>query len=102
MFCGLLLLHWLSRNPRASFSTNEFINLPEKTIDERFYFRKESDATDSLKKIFINYATAPTIIPAITSKIFYNEYEEIANNKFQKYIFEGKYKEKWGNSLYNP
>lgn len=38
-------------------------------------------------------ATAPVIEPFISSCSFYEEQEILKNNKFQKFIFEGKYSE---------
>ena len=56
---------------------------------------------DLLQKIMIPKVVAPTITPQICSGSFYELNEELANNKFQKFILEGKWKEKWGNLLPN-
>ncbi len=42
-------------------------------------------------------ATAPLIEPIITSRSFYDDYELLNNNKFQKFIFEGKYQNSFKN-----
>lgn len=52
-----------------------------------------------INEIFIPHAVAPTIQPIVSSGSFYENAELLANNKFQKYILEGKYKEKWGDAL---
>ena len=52
-----------------------------------------------LQAIFIPKAIAPTIIPAINSDSFQNDQEIMANNKFQKFIMEGKFKKKWGGMM---
>ena len=68
----------------------------EQFKDDRFSFEKKFDAVKELQKIFIPKAFAPTIVPKINSDSFHNDQDLMANNKFQKFIMEGKFANKWG------
>ena len=59
-------------------------------IEERLKINKYHDIK-SLDNAFISYATAPSIIPATSSGHFYENFTLLNNNKFQKFIMEGKY-----------
>ena len=87
LFSGVLLTHWITRNPyTARFSTESYINLPPVKCDERFNFSKKFDAVQALQEMFIPKALAPTIVPIVNSLSYHDEQELIANNKFQKFI----------------
>lgn len=53
----------------------------------------------SLICAYIPSAISPTIIPQISSRSYYEEYEEKTNNTFQRFIFEGRYERYWSKKL---
>ena len=63
-------------------------------IDQKWRINKFCDIR-SLENAFIPYATAPSIVPVTSSSTFYEEYSLLNNNKFQKFIMEGKYTNKF-------
>lgn len=60
-------------------------------MDKRFYFEKKFFVKE-WAELIIPTAIAPPIQISISSGAFYKEAELMANNKYQKFIFEGKYK----------
>jgi hypothetical protein len=85
-----MLLHWWTRNNySATFSTKEKLNINKTLlmpIDERFNLNL-SNMVYSMENVYMPTATAPLIEPTISSRSFYEDYELMNNNKFQKYIF---------------
>ena len=53
LLTGLLLLHWLSRNPKSGFSIGRFLNLEERKTDDRFTFEKNFTDHSIINKIYI-------------------------------------------------
>ena len=61
-----------------------------KDIDSRFRIDKDI-VFQSIEKAYIPYATAPSIIPVISSGTYYEQHALQSNNRYQKFIMEGKY-----------
>ncbi len=60
-------------------------------VDYRFKLNHFNEVR-SFENAYIPKATAPLIEPTISSCSFYDQLHLLKNNKFQKFIFEGKYK----------
>ena len=101
MITKILLTHWLMRNYKKASSLKEPLNIIhnwnlENWNDmetEGFILPRETPRT--IINTYILDVMAPTITPIINSQSFYNDFELLSNNTYQKYIFEGKYKKKW-------
>ena len=63
-------------------------------IDSRLRVKQSYDMK-SLEHTYIPYATAPSILPVTSSEHFYEMNSIHNNNKFQKFIMEGKYTDKF-------
>jgi SNF2 family DNA or RNA helicase len=97
---ALLMLHWWKRsNFSATFSTKEKLHLNadlNSEIDYRFKLSLWNEIR-SMEQVYMPNATAPLIEPIVCSKSFYEDHELVNNNKFQRYILEGKYSHQYRN-----
>lgn len=60
-------------------------------MDYRFEVQHLNEVP-SLEHTFMPRATAPMVEPTVSSWSFYERQSELNNNKFQKFIMEGRYR----------
>jgi hypothetical protein len=94
LFTGLLMVHWWKRsNYSASLSTHEKLHINSNIfgeVDYRFQLTHINEIR-SLDHVYMPNAIAPLIQPTASSRAFCEQQELIKDNKFQRFVLEGKY-----------